>query len=192
MDVIRKDYSGRSIVQDNIDDCSLVAALIVGAEHHAKFGSKVSASGRRRWKLHLLKACFSYLKLAASCLYPQDPSGLPTKSPSGSHAARFLVNGVWRRVRPPLCPLLMRSVLTFCRRSVRLSVREQSSLLYRGIYCPSSSEIDDSLPTSPTGRILSASTKERDQIWPSLVEKAVGTSQLLSFYVLLMIITHST
>jgi hypothetical protein len=36
--------SGRGIVQDNVADCSLVAALIVGAEHHAKFGSKVPLS----------------------------------------------------------------------------------------------------------------------------------------------------
>lgn len=33
--------SGKDIVQDNLTDCSLVAALIVGAEHHSKFGSKV-------------------------------------------------------------------------------------------------------------------------------------------------------
>ena len=33
-------FSGNKIVQDNVDDCSLVAALIVGANHHRKFGSK--------------------------------------------------------------------------------------------------------------------------------------------------------
>ncbi|GAA5934598.1 hypothetical protein JCM1841_004190, partial [Sporobolomyces salmonicolor] len=65
---------GREIVQDNVSDCSLVAALIVGAEHHAKFGSK----------------------LGFSCLYPQDASGFPVKSRSGQYTARFRINGTWR------------------------------------------------------------------------------------------------
>ncbi|KAL8283191.1 hypothetical protein RQP46_005969 [Phenoliferia psychrophenolica] len=38
--MISQDFAGTSIVQDNVDDCSLVAALIVGADHHRKFGSK--------------------------------------------------------------------------------------------------------------------------------------------------------
>ncbi|GAA5915726.1 hypothetical protein JCM5296_004368 [Sporobolomyces johnsonii] len=62
---------GREIVQDNVSDCSLVAALIVGAEHHAKFGSK----------------------LGFSCLYPQDASGFPVRSRSGQYTARFRING---------------------------------------------------------------------------------------------------
>lgn len=42
--MVTENISGRYIVQDNVSDCSLVAALIVGAEHHGKFGSKVSAA----------------------------------------------------------------------------------------------------------------------------------------------------
>ncbi|KAI5480066.1 calcium-dependent cysteine-type endopeptidase [Pseudohyphozyma bogoriensis] len=38
--VARPVCSGKNIVQDNVSDCSLVAALIVAAEHHTKFGSK--------------------------------------------------------------------------------------------------------------------------------------------------------
>ncbi|PRQ76937.1 hypothetical protein AAT19DRAFT_12355, partial [Rhodotorula toruloides] len=67
---------GQDIVQDNVSDCSVVAALIVAAEHHAKFGSK----------------------LALSCLYPQSASGLPVESPDGMYRVRLLVNGVWRSV----------------------------------------------------------------------------------------------
>ena len=46
--------------------------------------------------------------------------------------------------------------------------------------------IDDCLPTAPTGRILSAGTTDRDQIWPSLVEKAVR-----QIFVWTDMITHS-
>ncbi|KAM0756527.1 cysteine proteinase [Meredithblackwellia eburnea MCA 4105] len=88
--MIKENYSGVHIVQDNVDDCSLVAALIVGAEHHAKFGSK----------------------LVASSLFPQDSKGLPVKT------------------------------------------------------------IDSSLPATKDGRLLSCSTVDGDEMWPSLVEKA--------------------
>lgn len=40
--MVAEAVSGRDIVQDNVADCSLVAALIIGAQHHAKFGSRVS------------------------------------------------------------------------------------------------------------------------------------------------------
>ncbi|KAK4332153.1 hypothetical protein RTBOTA2_000306 [Rhodotorula toruloides] len=63
---------GQDIVQDNVSDCSVVAALIVAAEHHAKFGSK----------------------LALSCLYPQSASGLPVESPDGMYRVRLLVNAI--------------------------------------------------------------------------------------------------
>jgi len=33
---------GREITQDNVADCSVVTALIVAAEHHRKFRSRVS------------------------------------------------------------------------------------------------------------------------------------------------------
>ncbi|GAA6006476.1 hypothetical protein JCM10207_004945 [Rhodosporidiobolus poonsookiae] len=67
---------GRSIVQANVSDCSVVAALIVAAEHHARFNSK----------------------LGISCLFPQDSTDLPRLSSSGIYTARFLVNGTWRRI----------------------------------------------------------------------------------------------
>ncbi|GAA5898620.1 hypothetical protein JCM6882_000881 [Rhodosporidiobolus microsporus] len=67
---------GCDIVQDNVSDCSLIAALIVAAEHHAHFGSK----------------------LGLSCLFPQDSDGLPTLCSSGQYSARLLVNGTWRKV----------------------------------------------------------------------------------------------
>ncbi|GAA6031892.1 hypothetical protein JCM8097_003322 [Rhodosporidiobolus ruineniae] len=74
--LVRSGARGHEIVQDNVSDCSVVAALIVAGEHHARFGSK----------------------LGLSCLYPQDPAGLPTRNSSGRYSARFLVNGAWRRV----------------------------------------------------------------------------------------------
>jgi hypothetical protein len=40
--LVKQPVTGRDIVQDVITDCSLVAGLIVCAEHHAKFGSRVS------------------------------------------------------------------------------------------------------------------------------------------------------
>ncbi|TNY20273.1 hypothetical protein DMC30DRAFT_447194 [Rhodotorula diobovata] len=67
---------GSDVVQDNVTDCSVVAALIVAAEHHARHRSK----------------------LALSCLFPQDESGLPVSSPDGRYCARFLVNETWRQV----------------------------------------------------------------------------------------------
>ena len=41
---------GCDVSQGNVSDCSLVSALIVGIEHHAKFGSKVSRSFYRAVK----------------------------------------------------------------------------------------------------------------------------------------------
>ncbi|CDR35970.1 RHTO0S01e11254g1_1 [Rhodotorula toruloides] len=103
---------GQDIVQDNITDCSVVAALIVAGEHQARFGSK----------------------LALSCLYPQDATGLPVESPNGMYRARLLVNGVWRSI-----------------------------------------PIDDKLPVTADGRPSFACTRQRDQLWPALVEKAYLT-----------------
>jgi hypothetical protein len=34
---------GEDIVQGNVADCSFVAALLVGVDHHSRFGSKVSS-----------------------------------------------------------------------------------------------------------------------------------------------------
>ncbi|ORY40903.1 hypothetical protein BCR35DRAFT_327462 [Leucosporidium creatinivorum] len=107
--MVASSLRGRDIVQDNVSDCSLVSALIVGAEHHSKFGSK----------------------LGLSCLYPQGDDGLPRLSKTRRYTARFLVNGTWRMVT-----------------------------------------IDDNLPASESGQPMSASTKEQDQLWPALVEKA--------------------
>ncbi|BGP28609.1 cysteine protease [Rhodotorula toruloides] len=89
---------GQDIVQDNVSDCSVVAALIVAAEHHAKFGSK----------------------LALSCLYPQDAIGLPVGSPDGMYRARLLVNGVWRSIResPPCARLDLLSLTFFYRAAI--------------------------------------------------------------------------
>lgn len=39
--MIAKECSGRDVQQDNIADCSLLAALIVAIEHHSKYNSKV-------------------------------------------------------------------------------------------------------------------------------------------------------
>ncbi|BGP04545.1 cysteine protease [Rhodotorula toruloides] len=114
---------GQDIVQDNITDCSVVAALIVAGEHQARFGSK----------------------LALSCLYPQDATGLPVESPNGMYRARLLVNGVWRSIDLP-------SLIFFC-----------------------DAAIDDKLPVTADGRPSFACTRQRDQLWPALVEKAYLT-----------------
>lgn len=81
-------------MQDNVSDCSVVAALIVAAEHHAKFGSKVHALASPVLFMTLILAS----QLALSCLHPQNASGLPVESPDGTYRARFLVNGAWRSV----------------------------------------------------------------------------------------------
>lgn len=39
--MISSTLAGRDIRQDNVADCSLVTALIVAAEHRAKFGPQV-------------------------------------------------------------------------------------------------------------------------------------------------------
>ncbi|GAA5855375.1 hypothetical protein JCM5353_001745 [Sporobolomyces roseus] len=108
--------NGRDIIQDNLSDCSVVAALIVSAEHHAKFGSK----------------------LGISCLHPQNSDGWPVISDSGSYSVRLCINGIWRRV----------STSNFA------------------------SYIDDQLPTTPSGKMICASTVSQDQLWPALIEKA--------------------
>lgn len=95
--MISQDISGRHIVQDNVADCSLVAALIVGAEHHAKFGSRVSTSQQRPDHTSLV-AELKLAQLGFSCLFPQDDAGLPMRSETGVYEARFMVNGAWRRV----------------------------------------------------------------------------------------------
>ncbi|GAA5870476.1 hypothetical protein JCM16303_002018 [Sporobolomyces ruberrimus] len=85
--------SGRSIQQDNVSDCSLIAALIISAEHHAKFGSK----------------------LGLSCLYPQNASGWPIASETGVYSARFRINGAWRKVScDRLCISTSSLFLTTC------------------------------------------------------------------------------
>lgn len=65
---------GRDIVQDNIQDCSLVAAILVAVEHGRRFGSN----------------------LVISNLFPQDKDGIPIESETGRHCCRFFVNGAWR------------------------------------------------------------------------------------------------
>ncbi|GAA5903179.1 hypothetical protein JCM8208_002229 [Rhodotorula glutinis] len=100
---------GTDVVQDNVADCSVVTALIVAAEHHARYRSN----------------------LALSCLFPQDASGLPILSQDGRYRARFLINGTWRQVH-----------------------------------------LDDRLPVASTGRPMFASTRQHDQLWPALIEKA--------------------
>ncbi|POY71276.1 hypothetical protein BMF94_5588 [Rhodotorula taiwanensis] len=65
---------GAYIAQDNVSDCSLVTALVVAAEHHRKFGSR----------------------LGLSSLFPQDKNGLPTRAENGQYRARLLMNGTWR------------------------------------------------------------------------------------------------
>ncbi|GAA5965022.1 hypothetical protein JCM8115_005686 [Rhodotorula mucilaginosa] len=75
--VVAKDTTrGKDILQDNVSDCSIVTALMVAAEHHARFRSR----------------------LALSCLFPQDSSGLPVASDDGRYNVRFLVNGTWRSI----------------------------------------------------------------------------------------------
>ncbi|GAA5907979.1 Rim13p [Sporobolomyces salmoneus] len=107
--IAKRETNGRAILQDNVSDCSLVAALIVAAEHHSRYGSK----------------------LGLSCLYPQDASGWPIKDGDGQYQARFLINGTWRKI------------------------------------C-----LDDYLPTTPEGRMMSASVSTQDELWPALIEKA--------------------
>jgi calpain-7 len=80
---------GDEIVQDIVTDCSFVAALEAAAEHDFLFGTS----------------------LATSSLYPQDPSGLPSPSPSGRYRVRLHINGAARCVEiddhlpyyPPEC-----------------------------------------------------------------------------------------
>lgn len=67
---------GCDVSQGNVSDCSLVSAMIVGIEHHAKFGSK----------------------LGLSCLYPQNDRGIPIISKSGIYHVKFFVNGAYRRI----------------------------------------------------------------------------------------------
>ncbi|GAA5922691.1 Rim13p [Sporobolomyces koalae] len=70
--IARAGIDGRSIHQDNISDCSLVAALIIAAEHNARFSSR----------------------LGMSCLYPQDSAGWPKPSQSGIYTVRLCVNAI--------------------------------------------------------------------------------------------------
>ncbi|KAM0793367.1 hypothetical protein ACM66B_000822 [Microbotryomycetes sp. NB124-2] len=94
--MIEPAVTGRQVVQDNVADCSLVSALIIGAEHHAKFGSRVSAS--------CIGCCIrviddsSHLQLGFSCLYPQDGKSLPRLNTARDYAAKLLVNGALRAV----------------------------------------------------------------------------------------------
>ncbi|GAA5859581.1 hypothetical protein JCM8547_006151 [Rhodosporidiobolus lusitaniae] len=74
--VFSKDGRSSDIVQDNVSDCSVVAALIVAAEHHSRFDSK----------------------LGLSCLFPHDEHGLLRTGRSGFHTVRLLVNGTWRKI----------------------------------------------------------------------------------------------
>jgi hypothetical protein len=84
---------GSEIVQENISDCSVVAALIVSAEHHARFGSKV-----RSFRSSLIHRSPSPFQLSLNSLFPQDSRGLPQFSPSGLYNVRLLFNGIWRNV----------------------------------------------------------------------------------------------
>ena len=44
--VVAKDTTrGKDILQDNVSDCSIVTALMVAAEHNARFRSRVSSCG---------------------------------------------------------------------------------------------------------------------------------------------------
>lgn len=91
---------GTAVVQDNVSDCSVVTALIVAAEHHARHRSKVRPLFRlSRSSLGSELTLPARSQLALSCLFPQDASGLPVVSWDGRYRARFLVNGTWRQVR---------------------------------------------------------------------------------------------
>ncbi|GAA5838368.1 hypothetical protein JCM9279_003224 [Rhodotorula babjevae] len=91
---------GLDVVQDNVADCSVVSALIVAAEHHARHRSRLALSSVR---------------------HPLD--GLP--SPPADVAVR--------------------------------------------------ADFDDQLPVAATGRPMFASTRQHDQLWPALIEKAYLT-----------------
>ncbi|KAK4055292.1 cysteine protease [Microbotryomycetes sp. JL201] len=125
--MIKPNVSGRQVVQDNVSDCSLVSALIIGAEHHAKFGSRVRKPDFT-WKFALT---IKYSQLAFSCLFPKDEQALPRISPTNDYVAKLLVNGTWRAV-----------------------------------------SMDDWVPVSTDRVPMCAMTEDRDQLWPSLVEKA--------------------
>ncbi|KAI3481418.1 hypothetical protein L1887_56245 [Cichorium endivia] len=81
--------SDREQGADIVTDCSFVAALEAAAEHDFLFGTS----------------------LATSSLFPQDPSGLPSPSPSGRYRVRLHINGAARCVEiddhlpyyPPEC-----------------------------------------------------------------------------------------
>lgn len=45
--MVSESKGGRDIKQDNISDCSLIAAFIIAEEHRAKFGSRVSTESHK-------------------------------------------------------------------------------------------------------------------------------------------------
>lgn len=72
--MVAKSLRGRDIVQDNISDCSLVSALIVGAEHHSKFGSKVSSGESIRPSTTLtFRTARSLLSVPSRRRWPTSP-----------------------------------------------------------------------------------------------------------------------
>lgn len=86
--------SGRGIVQNNVADCSLVTALIIAAEHRARFGSRVhptlTCSTARSSIVSLLQMPL--------CLIPQDVLGTLQRNETGIYSARLFFNGACRTV----------------------------------------------------------------------------------------------
>ncbi|GAA5834962.1 hypothetical protein JCM11251_002073 [Rhodosporidiobolus azoricus] len=138
---------GCDIVQDNVSDCSLIAALIVAAEHHAHIGSR----------------------LGISCLFPQDSDGLPTLSPTGQYTAKMLLNGTWRRVRYDPHHLV---VIVANRHLPDLYDSPPPWCCRFPSYSAFLAAIDDKLPVSAASDPMCAASRSRSQLWPSLVEKA--------------------
>jgi len=77
--MVSRSLKGRDIVQDNVSDCSLVSALIIGAEHHSKFGSRVSP---RRVRSPFDDADVSYSSAFPVCTLKETTAYLASARPA--------------------------------------------------------------------------------------------------------------
>ncbi|KAB5593816.1 calpain-like protease palB [Ceratobasidium theobromae] len=81
--------------------------------------------------------------LALRSIYPQNEQGIPFRNPQGKYSVRMMFNGAWRMV------------------CYRYNDQHNTNIF-----------IDELLPTAPDGRLICATTVNRAQLWPALVEKA--------------------
>lgn len=109
------------------------------------------------------------MQLGLSSLFPQDSAGLPQTSPSGRYAARFLINGTWRKVGLPYQLCCQVRVLMLLPADRYDANRLEAHFRYSRL----AAEMDDALPVSSDGQRMHAAPRSNPQLWPALLEKAV-------------------